>query len=156
MSSLWYRQTINFSLQVFTGLGELSVGLWSNTQEPAEWSLSMDLLTSNPVLFSKPVPSTLLVLFFYFCAPWSLVWFFTYGIAVRCECVPVKSIQSCLTLCGPMDYSPPGPSVHGISQTRILEWVAICFSRRSSHPGIEPASHVRCIGGRFFTITVTW
>ena len=34
-----------------------------------------------------------------------------------------KSLQSCPTLCGPMDYSPPGISVHGILQTRILEWV---------------------------------
>ena len=37
--------------------------------------------------------------------------------------------QSCLTLCDPMDSSPPGSSVHGISQARILEWVAISSSR---------------------------
>jgi len=36
--------------------------------------------------------------------------------------------QSCLTLCHPMDCSPPGSSVHGILQARILEWVAIPFS----------------------------
>ena len=42
--------------------------------------------------------------------------------------------QSCLTLCNPMDCRPPGPSVHGISQARILEWVAIHFSRGSSWP----------------------
>ena len=36
--------------------------------------------------------------------------------------------QSCLTLCDPMDYSPPGSSVHGISQGRILKWIAISFS----------------------------
>ena len=35
--------------------------------------------------------------------------------------------QSCPTLCDPMDYSPPGSSVHGILQARILEWVAISF-----------------------------
>ena len=40
--------------------------------------------------------------------------------------------QSCLTLCDPMNYGPPGSSVHGISQARILEWVAIPFSRGSS------------------------
>ena len=39
-----------------------------------------------------------------------------------------KSLQSCLTLCDPMDCSPPGFSIHGILQTRILEWVAISFS----------------------------
>ena len=37
--------------------------------------------------------------------------------------------QSCLTLCDPMDCSPPGSSVHGILQARILEWVAILFFR---------------------------
>ena len=42
--------------------------------------------------------------------------------------------QSCLTLCGPMDCSPPGSSVHGILQARILEWVAISSSRGSSQP----------------------
>ena len=40
--------------------------------------------------------------------------------------------QSRLTLCNPMDYSPPGSSVHGILQAGILEWVAISFSRGSS------------------------
>ena len=42
--------------------------------------------------------------------------------------------QSCLTLCNPMDCSPPGSSVHGVSQERILEWVAISSSRVSSWP----------------------
>ena len=42
--------------------------------------------------------------------------------------------QSCLTLCNPMDCSPPGSSVHGILQARILEWVAMPSSRRSSQP----------------------
>ena len=41
-------------------------------------------------------------------------------------------IQSCLTLWDPKDYRPPGSSVHGILQARILEWVAIPFSRGSS------------------------
>ena len=48
--------------------------------------------------------------------------------------------QSCLTLYDPRDYSPPGPSVHGILQARILEWVAISFSRDLPNPGIEPGS----------------
>ena len=42
--------------------------------------------------------------------------------------------QSCLTLCDPMDCSPPGSSVHGILQGRVLEWVAFPFSRGSSQP----------------------
>ena len=43
-------------------------------------------------------------------------------------------------LCDPGDCSPPGSSVHGILQARILEWVVISFSRGSSHPGIEARS----------------
>ena len=42
--------------------------------------------------------------------------------------------QSCPTLFDPMDYSLPVSSIHGIFQARILEWVAISFSRRSSRP----------------------
>ena len=48
--------------------------------------------------------------------------------------------QSCLIICDPMDCSLPGSYVYGILQTRILEWVAIPFSRGSSCPGIEPRS----------------
>ena len=44
------------------------------------------------------------------------------------------SLQSCLTLCNPMDYSPPGSSVHGILQVRILDKVAMPSSRGSSQP----------------------
>ena len=42
-----------------------------------------------------------------------------------------KSLQSCPTLCDPIDISPPGTSVPGILQARVLEWVAISFSRSS-------------------------
>ena len=48
--------------------------------------------------------------------------------------------QSCPTLCDPVDCSPPGSSVHGILQARILEWVALSFSRDLPNPGIEPRS----------------
>ena len=48
-----------------------------------------------------------------------------------------------------MDYSLPGSSVHGISQARILEWVAISFFRDLPDPGIEPASPA--LGGGLFT-----
>ena len=54
-----------------------------------------------------------------------------------------------LILCDPRLCSPPGSSVHGISQARILEWVAISFSRGSSRSGIEPASPALARG--FFT-----
>ena len=54
----------------------------------------------------------------------------------------------CLSLCNPMIYSPLGCSVHEIYQGRILEWVAISFSRGSSDPRIELGSSA---SGRFFT-----
>ena len=43
-----------------------------------------------------------------------------------------KLLQSCLTLCDPIDSSPLGSSVHGIFQARVLEWGAIAFSERSA------------------------
>ena len=61
--------------------------------------------------------------------------------------------QLCLTLCDPMDCSLSGSSVHGILQARILEWVAVPFSRVSSQPrNWTQFSHIR---GRFFTIWAT-
>ena len=54
--------------------------------------------------------------------------------------VKVFVAQSCLTLCRPMDCSPPGSSVHRILQARLLEWVAISSARGSSDPKIKPGS----------------
>ena len=51
--------------------------------------------------------------------------------------------KSCPTLCDPMDCSPPGFSVRGISQARILEWGAICSLGDLPDPGIEPTSDCR-------------
>ena len=65
----------------------------------------------------------------------------------------VGLLESCLTLCNPMDCSPPGSSVHGISQARILEWVTVSFSRRSSQP--KELTWVTCIAGGCFTIWAT-
>ena len=54
---------------------------------------------------------------------------------ISCVCVLVlKLLQSCPTLCDPMDYSLPGSSVHGILQARILEWVTMPSSKGSSQP----------------------
>ena len=57
--------------------------------------------------------------------------------------------QSCPTFCDPMDYSLPGSSIHGIFQARVLEWVAISFSRVSSWP--RDRTHIWCIGKQIFT-----
>ena len=65
----------------------------------------------------------------------------------------VLATQSCLTLCNPTDYKPPGSSVHGILQARILEWVAMPFPGGSSWP--RDQIRVYHIAGRFFTIWAT-
>ena len=52
-------------------------------------------------------------------------------------CTRAKSLQSCLTLCDPMDSSPPGSSVHGILEPRMLEWVAISFSTSWLHSHVK-------------------
>ena len=67
--------------------------------------------------------------------------------------VKVLGTQSCPTLWDPMDCSPPGFSVHGILQARILEWVAIPFSRGSSWP--RDWTRVSQIAGRFFPVYLT-
>ena len=61
--------------------------------------------------------------------------------------------QSCPTLCDPMDCSLTSSSVHEIFQARVLEWVAISFSRRSSQPKYR--TQVSCFVGRRFTIWAT-
>ena len=69
---------------------------------------------------------------------------------VFCYCVHAKLLQSCLTLCDPINCSPPGSSVHGILQARMLEWVALPSSRGFSQPrGPTHSSWSSCIGGRF-------
>ena len=64
----------------------------------------------------------------------------------NCCCLVAKS---CLTLWDPMDYSPLGSSVRGISQARILEWVTISSPGDLPNPGIKPASPA--LAGGFFT-----
>ena len=61
-----------------------------------------------------------------------------------------KLLQLCLTLCYPMDCSPPGFSVHGILQARTLEWVAISSPRGSSQTRDQTlVTYVSCMAGRF-------
>ena len=76
-----------------------------------------------------------------------------YTILYTLHTVLVKVTQSCPTLCSHVDCSPPRSSVHGILQARILEWIAISFSRRSSRP--RDQTQVSCIAGRFFTLWAT-
>ena len=77
-------------------------------------------------------------------------------LVIHCQCfnsLKVLITQMCPTLCDPMDCSPPGSSVHGTFQARILEWIAISFSRGSSQP--KDWTPVSCIAGRIFTVWTT-
>ena len=67
--------------------------------------------------------------------------------------VKVKLLSCVWLFCDPVDYSPPGSSVHGILQARILEWVAISFSRGSSRP--KDRTQVSCIAGTCFNLWAT-
>ena len=91
-------------------------------------------------------------------------WSFSSWVQSHRNCMPTWAVlnkntgyvlvaQLCLTLWDPMYCSPPGSSVHGIFHARILEWVAISFSRGSSQP--RNRTQVSCIAGRFFTLWAT-
>ena len=86
---------------------------------PVRMAISNNLHTTNGENMEKREPS---------CTVGGNVdWYSHYGEQYVCVLVT----QLCLTLCNPMDCSPPGSSVHGIFQARILEWVAISFSKNS-------------------------
>ena len=78
-------------------------------------------------------------------------------VEVKIKCMEVyvcefSVTQSCPTLYDPMDCTPPGSSVHGISQARILEWGAISSPRDLPDPEFKPAPPVSpALTGRFFT-----
>ena len=85
----------------------------------------------------------------------SIDWILTVCVCV-CVCARVcmhaKFLHLCPTLWDPMDCSPPGSSVHGILQVRILKWVAMPSSRGSSQPRAQICvSCISCIAGRFFS-----
>ena len=74
-----------------------------------------------------------------------------------CVCTRAKLLQARPTFCNPMDHSPPGSSVRGILQARILEWVAISSSRGSFWPrDWTQVSTFPALAGGFFTARATW
>ena len=83
-------------------------------------------------------------------------WLQTFSYRLVCVCVCVLVAQLCPTLCNPMGYRLLGSSVNRILQARILEWIAISFSRGSSQP--RDQTWVSCIAGIFqtFKCTVYW
>ena len=72
------------------------------------------------------------------------------GVRCHCllQCMKVKSesevAQSCPTPSDPMDCSPPGPSIHGIFQARVLEWVSIAFSSQIPETSFKPTCAFPC------------
>ena len=77
-----------------------------------------------------------------------------YDVIVLCMCVCWSEVaQWCPTLCDPTDCSPPGPSVQGLLQARILEWVAISFPRGSTRP--RDRTCISSTSGRLLTIWAT-
>ena len=122
------------------------------------------LRTLFPQIPTEPTPCLLQV-----SAPWHLLtclkfqpatvpgWLSLSLFSFSKSCVTFKIrvlvAQLCPTLCNSMDYSPPGSSVHGVLQARILEWVNIPFSRESSWPRVQ--TWVSHMAGRFFTIWAT-
>ena len=110
---------------MYTVIEQISINEW--------WELGCPLLTRGFKRKQKEKPRVIHVL-------------------LDCACMNAKSLQSCLTLCDPMDCSPSGSSVHGILQARILEWVAISYSRGSSWPrDWTQVSCGSCTAGGFFT-----
>ena len=111
--------------------------LGSSQQEKENWLFSFHVPyvygTHCLLILFQCVISSFLLLFFF---PGACVCVCV-CVCVWCVCVCVCAqlclcVQLCLTLCHPVNCSPPGSSVHGISQARILEWVAISSSRGSS------------------------
>ena len=103
---------------------------------PTYCTWSLFLFSPRPTLF---MPSLVFIENF--------IWFnFLSSLEVKWS----EVAQSCPTLCDPMDCSLPGSSVHGIFQARVLEWVAISFSRGSSRP--RDWTQVSHTAGRGFTV----
>ena len=82
--------------------------------------------------------------------PGGLVSMGSHRVGHDCSDLAAAAPQWCPTLCDPMGCSPPGSSVHGLLQARILEWVATSSSRGSSKP--RDRTQVSGIAGGFFTI----
>ena len=78
--------------------------------------------------------------------------FSNYHFFIIGACMYEKLLQLCLPLCGPMEHSLPGSSVHGILQARRVEWVATPYSRGSSQTGDQTSVFCNsCTAGGFFT-----
>ena len=88
----------------------------------------------SPTLLYAPTADLFLLLNNKYRQTWEVLrtWFQTTAMKYWHQACLLEHVQSCWTLCDPMDCSPPGSPVHGIFPARILEWVTIPFSRGSS------------------------
>ena len=113
-----------------------------NTDENVLWMIRCQILFLETNLFSEWRVCKTWLFLPTFCLMWDP--------GTRSTCVPARLVtQSRLTLRDPMDCSPPGSSVHGILQARILEWVAISYNRGSSQlRDWTQDSPISCIGRR--------
>ena len=136
INTLNYRNTDPF-LKLNLGISEMLRGCLSNSDVPVIWhtQVGMDdhVHTQEKWLSISGSPKTIR----------RNGWLFSH---VLCVCMCVKPFQSCLTLCDPMDCSPPGSSVHGILQAKILEWVVSLSSWGSFWP--RDQTHVSGTGRR--------
>ena len=125
---------------------------WSGLTFPSPGDLPYPgIEPGSPALQADSLPTELLGKTYLSSIPCSL-WFYlpiTSRKAAAVAAAAAKSFQSCLTLCYPIDSSPPGSPIPGILQARTLEWIAISFSRGSSLP--RNRTWVSCIAGRWFT-----
>ena len=158
LSPLWYSKSCMFSSVQLLSCVRLFATPWIATCQPSlsitnsQSSLkfmsiksvmpSSHLILCRPLLLLPPIPPSVRV--FSNKSALRMRWPKSWSVSVT---------QSCPPLCDPMDCSPPGSSVHGILQARILEWVAIPFSRGSSWT--RDWTWVSFIAGRFFTTCTT-
>ena len=134
---------------------------WATKQQQQKQGFTLrPVITGGHALFGLLIssfPNTICFPHCIFLAPLPKIsWSYIHEFIPRLYSVP--SVYVCqslgrVQLCDPMDCSTPGSSVHGILQARILQWIAIAFSRGSFWP--RDQTQVSHITGKFFTIWVT-
>ena len=150
-------QLSNFRPQIKLLKVTYSIHLYNQAIRPV-WLLHCHLKERLPELKTQSNKETLRVL------DWlqrqMAIFFSVDWLLCVCVCVRVCAralTQSCLTLCGLMNCSSLGSSIHGFFQARILEWVAISYSWGSSQRRDRTCiSCISLIGGGFFTTSATW
>ena len=145
----------NFGINIGSNAGSLAEGkVVRRMHREAKYPENLTFGTEQVFFFNwSIVDSQLTILCFRCAAKWfsyiCVQFFFSDSFSI---CVRAQSLQFFTTLCDPTDCSPPGSSVRGISQAKILEWVAISFSRGSSQPrDWICVSCISCVTGRLFT-----